>query len=798
MLPLDEFIPAVCAAIPRFRKHAPNQEQTACILHPADIPLQIVAGPGSGKTTVLVLRALRHVLVDGLLPEQVMLTTFTKKAAAEIRTRLIEWGQLLIAHVRVGASQPLSDFLAKVDINRFFSGTLDSICEEIIRDMRSPTSPTPTLLEGFAANAIMLRRGLTGTVYNDGEIDPRVNLMLSAFNFEQDDIRNAGDLVKVTRPLYDRFSHDLVDLGVFRAAGDAHEMLAAGYESYCAELQSTNRLDFARLEALFLQRLVAGELERLTDRVRAILVDEYQDTNLVQEQVYFELYGRSPGASLTVVGDDDQSLYRFRGATVELFRDFTARLERFRPQSLGQRRDLVVNYRSTPAIVNFFNAYITNDPDFVPARVSPPKPRIRPALPANGFPVFGLFRSSVDELAEHLSDLLVDVFRRQGKTFAGHPGVPVLRKHAEGGDFGDAVILAHSVNEYKSAFRGEPPKPRLPFLLRQELQRHGAKVFNPRGQALRHIPDVCRLAGAMLECIDPDGSRQAGMRLRRQVVVGLDEFRMAYRQYAASRPEPNQPHGMSEFVTAWGQRRSQSADRWPAEWPLLELCFKLLCWFPDVRDDPEGQIYLEAVARAISQAATFSPYRGTILQDDRDHIRVHNGRSVEAAIRDVFGPLAEGLIDVDEEIMPHVPRDRLALMTIHQAKGLEYPLVIVDVGSDYNTNHPKQRFRRFPCEPSNVAVMEDHLAAASPIGALRQSRSGIQRTFEDLIRLYYVAFSRPQTALILVGLDPLLRWSTKAVKNVATFWCRDESWAWCNDVPGKKPGLANNIPLTLI
>jgi len=70
----------------------PNREQRACLAHDPASPLLIVAGPGSGKTMVLVLRALRHVLVDHVCPEQIMITTFTRKAAKEIRTRLIEWG----------------------------------------------------------------------------------------------------------------------------------------------------------------------------------------------------------------------------------------------------------------------------------------------------------------------------------------------------------------------------------------------------------------------------------------------------------------------------------------------------------------------------------------------------------------------------------------------------------------------------------------------------------------------------------------------------------------------------------
>ena len=96
-----------------------------------------------------------------------------------------------------------------------------------------------------------------------------------------------------------------------------------------------------------------------------------------------------------------------------------------------------------------------------------------------------------------------------------------------------------------------------------------------------------------------------------------------------------------------------------------------------------------------------------------------NGNHVELSrksfIRDALFPIAENEVDVDEEIMPSVPRDRLQFMTIHQAKGLEFPLVIVDVGSRFKSNHWTQRFLRFPDKISNVVKsevdVEPHLPA---------------------------------------------------------------------------------------
>jgi len=801
VLPLTDFIPAVRAAIPRFlpqtgRPPAPDAQQEACILHPANVPLQIVAGPGSGKTTVLVLRALRLVVVDGLLPEHVLLTTFTKKAADEIRTRLIEWGLQLLDHLRRRGPRQAQQHLGQVDINRFVTGTLDSVCEDAIRTLRAATDPAPTLLEGFAANTLMHRRGLTGPAYAAGAILPNVAAYLSTFDFDGQPPRNVSGLIDAVRPLFDRFSHDLIDLQQFSnlAPQAARLALRQAYDAYVQYLRDTNRLDFALLEREFLERLRTGRLTRFTDTVRAVLVDEYQDTNLLQESIYFAVAAQS-GASLTVVGDDDQSLYRFRGATVELFRDFQTRFAQTIPGAVVVRLDLVGNYRSTPEIVDHFNAFIVNDPGFAPARVQPPKPAIQARRPSNGVPVLGMFRADLNTLGVDLAAFVDDVFRGPGRVVRGSMGNVTIVRSPLGGDFGDGVLLAHSVNELASSFMGQPPRERLPRVLRDELRTRNIGVFNPRGQALRDITDVQQIAGAMLECLDPRGAIQATMRLRGVAIQYLGIFRAAYAQYAAANPAPTRPHGVDGFVTAWGQRRPQATHQaWPREWPLLELCFTLLAWFPRLRDDPEGQVHLEAIARAIAQSATFSPYRSLVLNGSGQH----DQRSVEAALRDVFAPLAEKSIDVDEEIMPTVPRDRLAMMTIHQAKGLEFPLVIVDVASDFRTNNVKNRFKRFPEQPSNVAVMEDDFAQACTVGALRLQRTALQRTFEDLIRLYYVAFSRPQSVLLLVGLDPCLRYST-SIRHVANFWRSDGTWAWVTPHQGQRPpAMANAIPLELI
>lgn len=804
MIPISEFISLVRTAVPRFQTYPPNQNQQTCVLHPAPTPLMIVAGPGSGKTTVLVLRALRLVFVDGMLPEHVIITTFTRKAAEEIRARLLEWGLSIIRHLQANPPSSIppgfADWLESIDINRFVTGTLDSICEEVLTTFRDPTDPAPVLVEGFVGNALLMFNGLFPNSANN---NPALDIYLSSFTLDGSQPRNFGEKLRICRTIIDRLIHDQVDLASYSLAPthrQARQCIVSAANSYRQSMDDSNRMDFARLEELFLDRLQQGRLNRFTEGVQAVLVDEYQDTNPLQEAIYFEFIRRT-NACFTIVGDDDQSLYRFRGATVELFRDFQTRFTSSVPGMLPPQLEyLVENYRSTPEIVSFFNNFIHTDPAFAPARVQPPKPLIVPQIPPNGIPVLGMFRPTAADLADDLVSFLWDVFRGPGRTTAVN-GQPVnIIRAPNGGDFGDCVLLAHTVNEYASRFGNQQPRERLPVLLRDRLGQLGVQVFNPRGRSLRDIPVVQHLLGIMLLCIDPPSPtcpygvqmNAVTNQLRAEARTFLTDWRDAARRFILSNPQPSHPHRLADFVAAWQSRTSQVPANWPNEWPLLELCFKIISWIPALRDDPEGQVYLEAITRCISQAATFSSYHSTIVFG-----QPHEERSIRRAIVDIMAPIAENNVEVDEDIMPHVPRNYLPFMTIHQAKGLEYPLVIVDVSSDYRTNNARTRFRRFPEAPSSVQNLEDDLGPHCQIGPLRLARNSLARSFDDLVRLYYVAYSRAQSALLLVGQDQCLRYST-SIRHVATGWRSSGDWSWRTPITGRPPSLANSIPLHLI
>lgn len=792
MIELNNFVSLAREAIHRFQDSPPNENQERCIIHPAKTPLMIVAGPGSGKTTVLVLRALRLVFVDGFRPEEILITTFTRKAAAEIRARLIEWGSSIIYCLKNSSSYLISDFqnqLDSIDINLFITGTLDSICQDILTTVRLQSDPIPVIVEPFVNNALFSRHGLSAIdANNNNELDE----YLSDFTFTGRQPRNRRERLGVCRTIIDRLVQDQVNLQEYQRAtehGEARRSIVSAFELYRKYMDENNQLDYARLEQLFYEQLVQGKFdERFTSNLRALLVDEYQDTNPLQESIYFELVRRSD-ASFTIVGDDDQSLYRFRGATVELFRDFIPRFNQvFDESQKPETKYLVENYRSTPEIVGFFNDFIKNDPNFAPARVHSAKPLIIAQNSSNQLPVLGMFRSDPETLADNLASFLIDVFRGNGRHINIDGQQHTIKKNKDGGDFGDSVFLSHTVNE----FTGE--RERLPLLLRQQLEDRDVRVFNPRGRSLRDIPVVQQLLGTIIECIDPESRHQNQYDyLRNEARDYLTTWRGVAQDFVETDPSPNQPMGLSDFIKDWQLRKADRLNDWPSEWPLLELCFKIITWIPQLHDDPEGQVYIEAVARCISNAAIFSPYRSKIVFDQSQH----EERSIRAAISDILVPIAEGDIEIDEDIMPHVPRSHFPFMTIHQAKGLEYPLVIVDVASDYRTNHHTQQFRRFPRKPSSVQNLEDDLAPYCAIGELRMNREALARTFDDLIRLYYVAYSRPQSILLLVGLDSCLEYNTN-IKHVAMGWSSNGEWDWKSPVSGRNPGQANNVPIHLI
>lgn len=308
MISLEDFYRVYTAAFER----SPNPEQKAALEAPPLEPLFIVAGPGTGKTTCLTLRILKLVLVDGIPPNGILATTFTVKAATELRSRILGWGFRLIEALQSDAQikQQQKDWLAKVDVNQVTTGTIDSICDEILRRFRSPAEQPPVLVDDYVSKTLLLREGLFSTgLYQDPDL--RAYLLpihgSNAFGF------NVGRMNDLLQSIWDRRIQDQVDWPSFIANGQGiskgRKSIDKALAAYGKALNDRSMVDFALLGQRVLERFRAGALSEFSDQVRVVLVDEYQDTNLLQESIYFEIAKCCNGA-ISVVGDDDQNRHR--------------------------------------------------------------------------------------------------------------------------------------------------------------------------------------------------------------------------------------------------------------------------------------------------------------------------------------------------------------------------------------------------------------------------------------------------------------------------------------------------------
>jgi DNA helicase-2/ATP-dependent DNA helicase PcrA len=147
----------------------------------------------------------------------------------------------------------------------------------------------------------------------------------------------------------------------------------------------------------------------------------------------------------------------------------------------------------------------------------------------------------------------------------------------------------------------------------------------------------------------------------------------------------------------------------------------------------------------------------------------------------LIGPIASGTEGVSEDLIETFPRNRLSVLSIHQAKGLEFPMVIVDIGSDFKRNHPQQRRNRFPDDGETAHKLENLMRPfAKSLSSLRRSER--DRAFDDLYRRFFVAFSRPEQCLVLVGLTGSVP-EAGTIPNAAAGWDREGINRWPASVP---------------
>ena len=157
MITYDEFEEIVVNILKR--DISSNKDQKKAILSKSNQSQFIVAGPGSGKTTVMVLKILKYIFVDDIDPHEILATTFTRKAADEMYSRILSWGDEIKTHLQEKLSKGFEGLenldkitqINKIDFNQINIGTTDSIAEEVMRVHKEPGETQPELIEEFVA-----------------------------------------------------------------------------------------------------------------------------------------------------------------------------------------------------------------------------------------------------------------------------------------------------------------------------------------------------------------------------------------------------------------------------------------------------------------------------------------------------------------------------------------------------------------------------------------------------------------------------------------------------------------------
>src|SRR5947209_2277891 len=355
---LEELLRAIFP--PHDGDERPSPAQRAIVAHPSG-PAWVIAGPGSGKTETLALLVLRLLYVDLVEAESIVVTTFTEKAALNLDDRISLYSAAFVnAHPE----------LRTVDVSRLRIGTLHSLCNDLLQEFRAPNYQNVRLMDEFET-AMFVHQHVEFTKRN--ALPERLGFWRHfAYLFRPYDWKPEYDktprrwvATRALVTLLNRIVDDRASLDLMRAEGGAWSMLADVYEQYAQKLRDRNRCDFAHLLARFLDFLGSpggAELREGTAErppIRWVLVDEYQDTNVLQERIYLTLAGGTD--NIVVVGDDDQALYRFRGASVECMVTFDEACA----AQLGIDREsvakytLIENFRSHQKIVDFCNAYVT-------------------------------------------------------------------------------------------------------------------------------------------------------------------------------------------------------------------------------------------------------------------------------------------------------------------------------------------------------------------------------------------------------------------------------------------------------
>ncbi|MBE6270364.1 MAG: ATP-dependent helicase [Prevotella ruminicola] len=640
-------------------------------------PVLVIAGPGSGKTKTLVDRIV-NLVKKGVEPEAIMVGTFTEKAAKELVTRI---------------SNKLLEDGVGVNLNEMYVGTLHSIFLRFLEENREYTrlKRSYRLFDQFEQTFVIFRHikeFMAVEEIKDLIGDHRVSYWVKA--------RSIADKVNVV-------SEEILDVERLEKSDHASVRgLAKCYRIYETILEEENALDFSsiQLSAYLLLSEHPEVLRKIQDKIKYFMVDEYQDTNTIQEKILLLL--ASQNHNLCVVGDDDQGLYRFRGATIRNILEFDKNFAKGECTTYF----LQTNYRSHPDIINFYNRWMKNQQWIV-----------------NGVK----FRFDKEIVPRE-------------DTFPDTPAVMRLSAendtdeyHAEVLRFIRYLEKEHIITDYNQiAFLFRSVKSDKPKALADYLEENGIKVFSPRSDMFFEREEVKLILGCLVsifpqvEELFEAGSTTAGLCMQ-----WSDYF------ITELQKSPKENRELIRWVLAMQKAHAPLTEA--TNYGFTSLLYQMF-QFPFFARFLD--VDLEANKTDLRAAYNIGTITNLVSKFEYLHnITIFTPKDVEKILKNFFNYylrfLVQGGLSEFEDFDETLPSGCVSFMTIHQSKGLEFPITIV---GSMNAVPAKSY-----TDLDEILQREYyHKPIYEPLD---------QTKYFDFARLYYTAFSRAQNLLLLTGCE---------------------------------------------
>ncbi len=650
-----------------------------------DGPVLITAGPGTGKTFTLVQRAIYLIQECGVEPEQILMATFTEKAAKELVTRI---------------TNELAARDISINVNEMYIGTFHSLCLRIIKEHLEYTrlKRNYRLLDTFDQQYLVFQniykfRNIEGleTVLPKGGAWKWSSAICNYANNLSEELVSADQLIDDDNP-------DIVALG---------NMLAV----YQGLLMDENLIDFSAIQTECYRLLVSNPavLQELQEQIRYLMIDEYQDTNYIQEQIVFLLGDKYQ--NICVVGDDDQGLYRFRGATIRNILEFPRKFEAGKCKVIP----LVKNYRSNSDIVDFYNKWMETTSGrkfkfswdgFRYDKKIEPQEKTRLSSPAVA-KLSG--RDDEDEWHENILRF-IQKLKSTGKLT----------------DYNQLAFLFSSVKH-----------PRVTALA-DFLEKNGVNVYSPRSDMFFKRDEIRLVIGCL-------------MLMFPNYVSGLEQGEYSYLQAEhyqyyvgcirtanefVTRPENEE---LLKFIRKHG--KIHVGLKKTTDYAYSGLLYQLFMFkpFSDMLDVDlhSGVVDVRPTRNLALFTQVIGKYEYLHRVDVLDGSLYRGKRRIDGNTEVLFNQylrlLLDGGITEYEDDAEYAPSGCVSFLTIHQSKGMEFPIVIVDSLG----NKPRKNYQELMTE---VEEKYFHRPAFEPYDQIK---------YFDFWRLFYTAFSRAQDLLIL-------------------------------------------------